>query len=607
MALIPRKYYSTPLNLSLSLALGLFLTTNFALLYTNHHSLPASFYGNQDAHSVLLSAQGAQGWVDNVYNDEYWEQFAHELENAKRNEILTNLKTSLRTTYYQQFVAELRDSIRIEMLPLFEAQLKLQIEQHHKHRLLQAISRSYSLLDEAKQEYLEQHQREIRQEVVNDVVGNAKVDAMVNRQAYYQYIIGDLIESGPTMGGLPKTPPVLAPIHAKFVRSPTLSRNELAALAMSFPQFRDLQQSHDRVVAALMTSQPPLFWRGDGIVVFAGQGSFASKIALALLVVRRLRDLGSQLPVEVVFTNDLDRNVCNRMSALDAHCISIEHEIGTEALSQILHLQPLALLVSSFDNTILLDCHSVPLNNVDDLLVSPSFSRSKWLMWPHIWQRTTSPTYYQVAHLSAGEPVRRDCVDSEQLFANYIASDVCLNDLDGLPPTTTVNAALMVVSKRLHHRPVLLLLYYSLFGTSHYQQLLEQHRDPTFGESYIAALHVFDEPYTLVRYLPQVTKGGALVQHNPAMAMDYLGEWRAWLALQKLDTRLNTWQQSRYTKQLVEAFGRTGAQPPPPYLVNLGKPYTAGAADVLGEEAELALANAARWVACEMLNACGNI
>lgn len=612
--MVPRRFYTSPVYIILAILLVNLVAANVIFFYTSHHSSPFAAAPLTSAESYLLKPGATlQGYIDSVDDPEFWESFANELKTTKSKELIDNLRATIKNTYYTQFLRELRTQVFEDKLAEFTNQLKLQIEYEKTKGISDSMTKSFSIFDQLKQEYLESHVEEIKSELLlelknsdNNDKGQKALSSKLDKTSYYQYVLNDIFTANsPVFPGIDKKElgKGIPPIHSKFTRTPAFSLEELYTdhVNLNVMKIQDLRESHEKLVNILYHLEAPPFVWGDGIVLYSGgdgtkdsSNTFDDNIAQALLVVRQLRETGSKLPIEVIFPmNDLDGSICSMMyDKFNAKCISIEAQLNTGPKSPFkilldrgVYWKPFGLLVSSFDNIISIDSNNIPLQNVDKLLSAKSFLETKWVMWPHHWQKTTSPVFYRIAGMRMdGELIRRDCYTNDKSFVAYIKEDKknqCIHDREGLPSATTVESSQMVFSKRTHYRSFLLSLYYNLLGPSHYYHLFYQN-SPTFEnlnlgfnkpdrETYVPALHVFKEQYHLMKYLPEsigpikspneLEVDNALLQADPVMVDDFYEKWRVFLADKGYDYRILAFEDSGFTQELrkdfVKALGLT--------------------------------------------------
>lgn len=452
---------------------------------------------------------------------------------------------------------------------------------------------SYQVLDEQKSLYLKSNEEKILNGVVHDLLSDTtddhlknKIEALdlliVDRSKYFQHVINDLIiKHAPSEPSLKEVSRGRS-IGGNMVHELGLqySRKFLteSRVKLSEQEFSELQNRHDEIVRdlTLMGVPPSEIYSGDGIVIVSNRVSVPAAVGLVV----QLRDLKSELPVEVVINSEEDYNqkICDEiLPKFNAKCKVIERELTAEIYGKLalrgFQLKMLAILVSSFDNTIVLDTDNWPVKSLDFLFTSEPFRETKFILWPDAWHKGASPLYYDIARFEIGEIVHRNGWKNEEPFSDYLTknidSEVLFHDLDGLPPFRGVESGQLVLSKREHFRSLYLAVYYNFYGPQFYYPLLYQ---GTYGsgdrETFVPALHVMKESYYLCEhdlkfvgvdrkkttsdetYMDEST----MVQRDPQQTFRYMKAWRSWLKAQNLDTRINMFQERSYTSYLRKKF-----------------------------------------------------
>ncbi|WPK24933.1 hypothetical protein PUMCH_002232 [Australozyma saopauloensis] len=347
---------------------------------------------------------------------------------------------------------------------------------------------------------------------------------------------------------------------------------------LSSKKLEELKQKHSAVVEALrdLPIPPDDVFQGTGIVLSASKQYLMG----ALNVVVMLRELGSQLPVEIVMDSKHEWNVqlCEHtLPRLNGKCVVAEEVLGSD-LYQSLKLtefqyKALAILVSSFDNTLFLDSDSFPITNPDHYFNSSLYKKSKFLMFRDFWHKTTSPLFYDVIGLKAGEIKTRLGLSNEATFQEYLERDldteVLFHDRDGLVQPYTVESGQMFFSKREHFRSLILSFYYNYYGPMYYYLLIYQEGEgPGDKDTFEPALVVMNEPYYVTEF--PVTFSGrktfdkdiddydfipsTMVQGDPLTAAKQYEDWKDWLTDNGYDRRLDLFQHGEFTDELRERF-----------------------------------------------------
>ncbi|OBA22835.1 nucleotide-diphospho-sugar transferase, partial [Metschnikowia bicuspidata var. bicuspidata NRRL YB-4993] len=405
-----------------------------------------------------------------------------------------------------------------------------------------------------------------------------------SRKTWFKFVMKDLLQSF-----APKMPPITQQERGELIQgcrfathTTIYDKNMLSRVKFSNERKADFSSNHKALVKKLllMSTPPPNVYNGAGIVI-SGGGAY---MAGALTTIVQVRETGSKLPIELVLNSmkEYDSYICDTLgSKFNYTCLVIEEEIGKDIVEEMkitkFQLKILGLLVTSFDHVIALDADNMPLKNPDHLLTCKAYLDTEFLLWPDLWQRTISPTYYEIAGMKAGEPVKRHGLENGKDFAEYFKKGrdhVHFHDLDGLPNHISTETGQMVFSKRKHYRSFLLALYYNMYGESHYWSMFYQ-GSPGDGDrdTFVPALHVFKEPYHVVeratwlagfRREDNFFQETTIVQYDPNTSMTYDQLWKEWLMIKGYDLRMHFNQDNQYTRDLVKEFhALTHAVPEP--------------------------------------------
>lgn len=470
---------------------------------------------------------------------------------------------------------------------------------------------SYGALDELRAQYLLENDEKIKNGIVYDLLKDTtdtalkeKIEGLdrllVDRSKYFRSIIRNVIlrdeprlsplkHNGEGIGGN------LLPELGRYYSKKFLTDDRVR---LTSDEFTELQDRHDSVVRSIrqFPLPPKEVYTGEGIVIT----STRLNLPAALGVVIQLRDLKSELPIEVVVNSeeDYDRQLCEEiLPKFQAKCLVIERVLTLEFFKTLtiegFQMKLLGILVSSFDQTIFLDSDNWPVKNPDFLFTSKPYMETRYLMWPDAWHKGVSPLYYDIARFEVGPPVRRAGLPNDRLMLEYLSKNpdegVFFHDLDGLPSFRGVESGQMVMSKREHYRSLILATYYNFFGPGFYYHLLYQ---GTYGvgdrETFVPALHVMNEPYYLcdyeLRFLGltrdhtvgegQYFDESTMVQRDPQQAQEYQKLWQLWLKSEKLDPRLYMFQEGDYTNKLRDRFHKAvdKAQIPDPLFLHVHDP-----------------------------------
>lgn len=324
-------------------------------------------------------------------------------------------------------------------------------------------------------------------------------------------------------------------------------------LQLNQAQISAMKKSHQYVVDNLPEKAPEKLYKKNGIVFVAG-GNFNW---LTLLSIRSLRAVGCHLPIEVFIPKieEYEPDFCGRMlPELDARCIYMKHRLFDPADDDNAQddkyakkfefkgyqYKAMAILLSSFENVLLLDSDNIPAHNPESLFESDPFKSYGLVVWPDYWKRATSPYYYDIAGLKISETEFGSIYDEvEGTYSIKATSDPI--DLDEVPlhqrlgsiPDPTSESGQLLISKKTHLKPLLLALYYNLYGPSHYYPLFSQGSDGEGDkETFLAATVTLGKKYYQVsKFLVSLghfkTEGGefegcGMGQHDPVDDLEYI-------------------------------------------------------------------------------------
>lgn len=513
----------------------------------------------------------------------------------KEDDVISNLLEQLKGSDDDGKLQEMvRESVRQQYESQFKSELKSQMEKDYSHNLFRQMEKSYELLEELKSRYLREHAEEIKDSIVNDYlteINDANIDAVgtnlnnkISRLQYFQFLFNDFI-----FANAPKCKPLVtigSAIGGNMYREalkPGYTKEFLTKhrVFLKPETFTSLQDDHDKLVHSLkhLDFPPHEIFSGEGIVINGG-GVY---LAGALVTIIQLRELGSKLPIELILNteDEYDTEVCEQLAPrFNCTCKIIERELGSELYGRLglkkFQLKTVGLLISSFDTIIALDADNLPIKNPDFLINSEPFLSTKFVLWPDIWHKGTSPLYYDIARFKIGQPIHREGADNAKSFAEYasgnLETQVMFHDLEGTPPAMGAETGQMVFSKRAHLKSFVLSLYYNVYGTSHYYPLIYQ---GTYGsgdrETFIPALHVMNEPYYINNYqvwfagydkqvqnaegkTRTILEESTMVQHDPLQTIEFYKDWEQWLREQGKDTRLWPFQDNGFSRDLFNDF-----------------------------------------------------
>ncbi|CCH44687.1 Alpha-1,2-mannosyltransferase [Wickerhamomyces ciferrii] len=247
--------------------------------------------------------------------------------------------------------------------------------------------------------------------------------------------------------------------------------------------------------------------KGNGIL-YAGGGQYNW---LVLLSIKMLRDLGSKLPIEVFIPNENEYSVdlCDRVfPVFGAKCILMSNYIDTKKIKiKGYQLKSMALLLTSFENVLMLDSDNLPLKNPDLLFINEPFISKPLVIWPDFWRRSTSPTFYDIANITINETNQirfsyndeRDHPEGLETLDDY-NEKVSYHDLEGTFPEASSETGQVLINKKIHAKTLFLSLYYNFYGPNYYYPLFSQGQAGEGDkETILAAAHKFGLPYYQVQ------------------------------------------------------------------------------------------------------------
>ncbi|KAG7664062.1 uncharacterized protein J8A68_002386, partial [[Candida] subhashii] len=164
-----------------------------------------------------------------------------------------------------------------------------------------------------------------------------------------------------------------------------------------------IQQKHSNIVENLPNElAPSTYKKGSRGIVMIGGGFFSW---LSMLTIVQLRELGSELPIELVLPNqsDCNENLCEvELPKYNAKCMIISDVLGLNETAlnlQKYQYKGIALLANSFQHVFLLDSDNFPVTNIDKYFDSPVYKDHNMVLWPDYWNRSIFPLYYDIAKI----------------------------------------------------------------------------------------------------------------------------------------------------------------------------------------------------------------
>lgn len=334
--------------------------------------------------------------------------------------------------------------------------------------------------------------------------------------------------------------------HARFDltddHQETFDENYLLRfLQLDLAQLTKMKQSHLMVVDKLPETAPAGLYNGDGIV-YVGGGKFNW---LTLLLIKALRDLGCQIPVEVLIpkTEEFESELCGTiLPRYDARCIHMPLMLPVTAREQFkfkgYQYKVLAILLLRFENVLLLDLDNFAVRDPSHLFTEEPFTLKGLIVWPDFWKRATLPAYYKIAGV---EPLVEEIYPKyNELLGKYeyqavpegvdMLSDFPLHERKYAIPDPTLELGQLMILKKSHIKPLLLALYYNLYGPEYYYPLFSQGLDGEGDkETFLAATVVTRKPfYQVGKFLDALGflddgnfVGTGMGQHDPVLDYQY--------------------------------------------------------------------------------------
>ncbi|QBM88886.1 alpha 1,2-mannosyltransferase [Metschnikowia aff. pulcherrima] len=271
-----------------------------------------------------------------------------------------------------------------------------------------------------------------------------------------------------------------------------------------------LTASHKYIMDHLPESAPAGLYKGDGIV-FVGGGKFNW---LTLLSIRGLRGNGCELPVEILIPalNEYDLELCTKIfPAMNAQCIYLPTALYGDDLEFASRLsfkgyqyKSLAILLSSFENVLLMDSDNMAAYSPEHLFQNEPFLSRGLVVWPDYWRRSTSPSFYKIAgqEVSENELIPRysehfGYYQQQSLTAKFNAfKEVPYHERKGAIPDPSSESGQLMISKKTHLKAILLALYYNTYGPKFYYPIFSQGAQGEGDkETFLAATVVLKKPF----------------------------------------------------------------------------------------------------------------
>lgn len=291
-------------------------------------------------------------------------------------------------------------------------------------------------------------------------------------------------------------------------------------LQVSDTDLAKIKTAHKGLVDHLPTHYPEQYYNGTGVVVVGG-GRF---MPITVSCIRLLRRVNQDIPVEVFLPGpeEYEEELCERVfPSLNVKCVMLEDRLGKDFMTKFnikgYQYKGLSLLVSSFENVVMLDSDNIAVRDPTYIFNSEPWKSTGYVLWPDFWQRTTSPYFYDIAGIELGERIRGDLTNT---------THVPLHHLNGSMPETSTESGQLAVSKRQHYRSLMLSTYYNLYGYDVFYPLLSQGAcGEGDKETFAAAATVLNEPVYYVQtgvgaggsHSSKGFKGMSMLQADPQL------------------------------------------------------------------------------------------
>lgn len=339
---------------------------------------------------------------------------------------------------------------------------------------------------------------------------------------FYQDVMKTVIGAKPKLTKIGRYGPAGSCHSERFesgaLHHPLFSEEYLALfLQLSDDELADLAASHKYVVDHLPEHAPSGLYAGDGIV-FVGGGKFNW---LTVLSIRTLREGGCKLPVEILIPllEEYELELCSRIfPAMNARCIHLPTVLFGDNVLLALHLnfkgyqyKSLAILLSSFENVLLMDSDNLATAPPDHMFAKEPFTLRGMIVWPDYWRRSTSPSFYKIAGVEISKEKLHPRYDEG--FGEYVDqspaeninwfTDVAYHERVGAIPDPSSESGQLMISKKTHMKAVLLAFYYNSYGPNYYYPMFSQGAQGEGDkETFLAAATILKKPfYQVGRFL----------------------------------------------------------------------------------------------------------
>lgn len=298
---------------------------------------------------------------------------------------------------------------------------------------------------------------------------------------------------------------------SKCINVPADTVSDLKDLHLKFQKL-----IKDEILPAASRLSKPAY-EGEGIVILGG----GQKTLLALPAINAIRTSGgvtirNTTPVELVIPPRYKNETAfcqHLLPQLDptglTRCVLLGDLYDGEDLEHLedQQLKPLALLVSSFQKALLLDCDSYVVNSLDGYFDGEIFRDKGLVLWPDAWRRLHHPALYDVLNIKVDENNQPrnsiDIVTPREVFQVENKLSVPYHDLEHTIPDGSTDTGQLLIDKDKHLDTLIMSVYYNFNGPSYYYPLLEQgcnvNGDKNTYTAAAHAMHPKDGSYYHVR------------------------------------------------------------------------------------------------------------
>ena len=178
----------------------------------------------------------------------------------------------------------------------------------------------------------------------------------------------------------------------------------------------DLRRAQDNFARFMGTvpAYPEGAFAGWGIAMLAGGLKYTPP---ALWNIIRLRKTGSTLPVEMFFLPEElpPQSLVDELKPLGVTCRKLPHLSLPKDMIGRFSNKPLMLLASSFEEVLLLDSDSLPMQDPEVMFEDRHYKETGNYFFPDYWYETIAPDFYAIMNVTEGVMGRRTC-ESGQIF-----------------------------------------------------------------------------------------------------------------------------------------------------------------------------------------------